>query len=122
MQPRPQHQSFWARFAPRYSLRALVILTLVCCALLGVYSAGVHRARRQAPAVAILREMGATVLYDGDVGQQSIQRFGRVTLAVDRPSPYPKWAIDRLSVDFFHNATKVKFQSARTLPEAERRR
>ena len=109
-------------FAPRFSLRALVILTLVCGVGLGVYAAGLHRARRQAPAVALLREMGATVLYDGDVGKGSFQLVGGGVQVVERPSPYPKWAIDALGVDFFHNVTKVKFQCSLSLPHADRRR
>lgn len=87
----------WLAF--RFSLRSLFIaITLLCVGL----SWWMYRARRQAAAVKGIRDSGGWVYYD-------YQRYDAMKSAsdFDGDSPFPKFLVDGLGVDFFHNVDVV---------------
>lgn len=61
----------------RFRLRTLALMVGLAAVVLGVYSWGLRRARRQAPAASTLREMGAKVVYD--FGGKRIETTGDLT-------------------------------------------
>jgi hypothetical protein len=89
----------------------------VAAVLLGVFSWGLRRARRQAPAAATLREMGAKVVYD--FGGQRVETTKGQTTAIESQSPYPTWLVRRLGIDFFHDVVEVHYQSSRKSADEE---
>jgi Leucine Rich repeat len=109
------------RIGPRFSLRALVLLVLLSAIGSGIYSWGLRRAQRQAPAAATLREFGARLIYDCDVTREEIVRRRRRLVDVHE-SPYPEWLISRLGIDFFHNVTEVHCESSRRLSDSDVKR
>jgi internalin A len=78
---------------PRFSLRTLVIFMTLVAIVSGWISQSVLRQRR---AVAELTKLGADVLYEHRVDPQSTYS-------------YPQWLRDGLGVDFFAEATEVRF-------------
>jgi hypothetical protein len=94
----------------RFSLRSLVLLVLFAAVGLGVYSWGLRRARRQAPAVDTLRTFGATVTYD--FGGTYSEKLNAPRRPISKPSPYPTWLVDWLGIDFFHDVTEVHCESS----------
>jgi len=99
----------------RYSLRALLILMLVAAVCCAEFGRRLRRARRQAPAVAFLKSLGATIGYDyQDV---TCEKKYDVKWIVRGNSPCPPWLLRRLGLDFFHNVTQVHVEATRRLPD-----
>jgi hypothetical protein len=94
----------------RFSLRSLVLLVLLAAIGLGVYSWGLRRSRRQAPAVDTLRTFGAKITYDYGGVYPGIVNAPRRPLS--KPSPYPAGLVNWLGTDFFHDVTEVHCESS----------
>jgi hypothetical protein len=101
----------------RFRLRTLVLVVGMAAVVLGIYSWGLRRARRQAPAATALREMGATVVYD--FGGKRVETTKDQTTAIESQSPYPAWLVRRLGVDFFHDVVEIRYESSRKLATEE---
>ena len=86
---RPVKRRRWYQF----SLRALIVSTVLLSVLLGIFTARLQRARRQAAAVELIRKSGGSVFYDYDRKAEQ--------------SPLPRWLIDAFGEDFFHDVTSV---------------
>jgi hypothetical protein len=84
------------RSSLRFSLRGLIILVLLIGGWLGWI---VHRARLQRTTVLAVEKSGGGVLYDWQY------KNGRY--ASGGSSWWPKWLLDRLGVDYFHDVTWV---------------
>jgi hypothetical protein len=97
----------------RFSLRSLVLLVLFAAVGLGVYSWGLRRARRQAPAVDTLRTFGATIKYDYGGTYSGVVNAPR--RPISKASPNPAWLVDALGIDFFHDVTEVHCESSKVL-------
>jgi hypothetical protein len=101
----------------RFRLSTLVLMVGLAAVFLGIYSWGLRRARRQAPAAATLREMGAKVVYD--MGGKRVETSGDLPPDIGSQSPYPAWLVRRLGIDFFHNVAEVHYQSSRQSADEE---
>ena len=112
------------RVGLRFSLRSLVLVMLLAAIALGVFSWGLRRARRQAPAVATLREFGAHVRYDHE---EFFQRASHVSRRSNVPKPpttkpspfFPSWLVEKLGIDFFHDVIEVHCEQSRRLSDHE---
>ncbi|MEX2176886.1 MAG: hypothetical protein WD872_21140 [Pirellulaceae bacterium] len=104
----------------RFSMRSLLMAMLIAAVLFAWFGWRYRRAQRQAPAVAVLRELGANVVYDFDGSH--VVAVGRSKKVVANSSPYPAWLVDRLGIDFFHDVTKIHCESSRKLTDENVRR
>src|SRR5687767_4676313 len=92
----PQRR-FW-RFL-RFSLRGLLVVVAICSVWLGIVF---HRAREQARAVAAIKSAYGYVFYDYQRTEwDSFDQWGT--------SDVPRWLLENLGVDFFHDVTLVVF-------------
>jgi hypothetical protein len=91
----------------RLSLRGLIVVVLVIGLALGHF---VRRVRIQAEAVAAVRKLGGSVLYDWQFdGKQ--YRYEKGTGAALKTVPWwPGWLVDRLGDDYFGAVTEVYFR------------
>jgi internalin A len=87
------------------SLRALLVLVLVCGAGLGWL---VRSARIQRDAVAAIEHAGGSVAYEWGFYKAKTPR-GRVP-------PVPKWLVDLIGVDYFGHVTKIELCEATDPP------
>jgi hypothetical protein len=92
---------WWRRI--RLSIRTLILLVLVVGGGLGVF---VRRARVQRDAVRAIEAEGGAVQYDFQVSAR-----GGVG---GRTSPWPKWLVGLLGVDFFADVNRVTLGPSRT--------
>jgi hypothetical protein len=83
----------------RFRLRTLLIVTTLVCVWLAWH---VHRTKEQRQAVAAIREFGGWVYYDYQYPDPS-----KRSADLEARSPFPTWLVDRLGVDFFHDAVEV---------------
>ena len=91
----------WARFRPRltFSLRTfLALVTIFCIGL----AWRLHRAKEQRGAVAGIRSAGGWVYYDYHWHDTTTDKVD----AAAQPWE-PKWLLDLVGVDFFHEVTLV---------------
>src|SRR5687767_3253116 len=94
-QPAKPSRRFW----PRFTLRVLLAVLTLLCVWLAIHT---PPARRQKAIVERIEQGIGTAYYDyhyeaKDDGMGAVQKV----------SPVPKWLLDALGVDFFHNVTAV---------------
>jgi hypothetical protein len=85
----------------QFSLMTLTIFIVSCSVLLGVFNWRLHRARKQADAVATIRELQGTVLYDFEIWAIQQQKPG------PPQSAWPTYLVHALGQDFFHDVYAV---------------
>lgn len=101
----------------QFSLRTLIVAMVVASVLLGLFASRLQRARRQAAAVAVIRDHGS-VEYD-----YAYRRDGEMKLRLQNgKSNVPHWLLDRLGEDFFHDVVLVlaRQQSLRSPTESDK--
>ena len=87
-----------------FSLRTLLILTLVSSVVLGVLGARARTARKQKQAVDKILELGGSVRYDGSY---SLNRGGLIRALM--PSSWEQPLRQRLGNDYFDTVVEVDF-------------
>ncbi len=99
----------WRRWL-RLSLRGLIVLVLIIGGCLGWIAHIVRSAQRQRAAVAAVRKVGGSVLYDWqfDGGEVRVKP-GTNTISDEVPG-WPKWLVDRLGPDYFGGVRQVSFR------------
>jgi hypothetical protein len=92
----------------RFSLRSLLVLVVVIACWLGWI---VHSARVQRDAIAAIKKLGGTALYDWE------RKDGR-SLPSGKPR-WPKWLVDRIGIDYFGHVTQVRLVATPELSDVE---
>jgi hypothetical protein len=88
----------------QFSLRTLLVTTLIVGAFCGIFASRLDRGRRQAAAVDVLRQLSASITYEYD--RPANQSPVIVPAASTTPNG-PKWLRDLLGVDFFNRVVAV---------------
>jgi len=92
----------------RFTLRGLLALVTLLCIVLSVWT---HRARQQRRLIESIRFAGGDVHYDFQLwGDPSKQTQSRI----------PRWILDRLGEDYFHEVTEVTVKDPALLPALTR--
>jgi hypothetical protein len=91
----------------RFSVRGLMIVTLLIAAWLGSI---VRDAKVQRDAVAAIRRTGGMIDYDWQGRNGVINAL--------RPPRWPRWMVDRLGVDYFGHVTGVSIWNSKNPDEA----
>jgi Leucine-rich repeat (LRR) protein len=90
-------------------VRGLLVLVLIIGVCLGWIVYVVRRAQRQRDAVAAVRKVGGSVLYDWQFEGSHVRvKPGTNTISNEVPV-WPTWLVDRLDPDFFGHVTQVSF-------------
>jgi len=92
--------SSWRRLF-RFRLRTLLLVVTVLSFWLAFH---VRSAERQQKSIAAIREYGGWIRYDF---QFSSGEYGPRKFDAKARSPIPKWLLDRLGIDFFHDVVQV---------------
>src|SRR5579883_1436649 len=102
------HPRWWRRFAPRLSLRALMMLVLLFGGWLGWV---VHHARVQRDAVRAVARAGGGVLYDWQIESGKVRVIKGSNKISNEVPWWPKWLVKRLGVEYFGSVHQVSFWS-----------
>jgi hypothetical protein len=90
-------------------VRGLIVLVLIVGVCLGWIAHVIRSAQRQRDAVAAVRNVLGSVLYDWQFeGSRVRVKPGTNTISNEVPV-WPKWLVDRLGPDFFGHVTQVSF-------------
>jgi hypothetical protein len=107
--PDEQRARNWRRLF-RVSVRAMMILVVVLGGGLGWVAHLVRQARIQREAVAAIRKIGGSYLYDWQLEGRRV-RVKKGTNIISHEVPgWPKWLLDRLGVDAFGSVTDVSLR------------
>jgi len=94
----------------RLSVRGLIVLVLMIGGCLGWIAHIVHSAQGQRDAVAAVRKVGGSVLYDWQLEGGDVRvKPGTSTISDEVPG-WPKWLVDRLGPDYFGDVRQVNFR------------
>jgi len=85
----------------RFSLRTMFIVITMLAVWLGLH---IHSARLQKQSVVATHEYGGSVRYDYQYPKGS---YGRNDIDYTATSPVPRWLLDLVGVDFFHDVVEV---------------
>jgi hypothetical protein len=94
----------------RFTLRLLLALVTLVCICFAIWS---HRAREQRRVVERIKTTGGDVYYD-------FQRPWHRLSSQATESRVPRWLLDGLGVDYFHEVTEVDVLDPAILPELVR--
>jgi hypothetical protein len=106
----------WRRWL-QFSLRTLLVATVVIGLGLGWFVSRLEKARRQADAVAGLRRAGANVVYEHELGEGRRETNADGSWNPDWREeiepPGPRWLREWLGVDFFARVVGVEISSSK---------
>jgi Leucine Rich repeat len=94
----------------RISVRALMIIVLVLGAGLGWLAHLARQAEIQRNAVAAVRKLGGSVIYDWQFENGRVRVKPGSNIVSDEVPGWPKWLVDRLGVDAFGSVTDVSIR------------
>lgn len=114
---KPLQGAWWRRI--RVSLRGLMILVLAVGGGLGWFAHLMRQGRIQRNAIAAVRKLGGSALYDWQFEGKAFRLQKGTNLIVTDVPGWPKWLVDRLGVDVFGSVASVSFRLSPTTPSAD---
>jgi len=115
--------STWLRLPLRFSLRTVLLATLVAAVFFAWFGWRLRKSQRQARAVAVLQALGAVYTYDFQTFVYEGKGPGGRTWRSVKPvevsgnSAYPRRLRKLLGVDFLHNITRVHLETSYRLAD-----